>query len=278
MPEGSSLDPGIVIEAETDVGPILLEKNAVVVTREVLETGSYDAPVGRLLRQVLGPGSTMVDAGANVGYFTVLASQLVGPEGRVLAIEPDPLNLSILLANLERRECSNATVIPVAAWSERAELTILRQPTEGATARVGAGIPGGSPITAAPLDELIEGPVDCLKIDTELTDHHVVRGAKELISANPSMLVMVEFHPWHETHNGESPAEVLDSYRRLDLAPYEISETGLIQASWESIASPTLPDGHISLDFALSRELPERFLSEEARRAIASAQRSSSSA
>jgi hypothetical protein len=56
---------------------------------------------------------------------------------------------------------------------------------------------------------------------------------------------------------------VLDVYRRLDLRPYEISKRGavLTPTTFEELASPTLPEGHISVDFAVCRQLPQSFLS-----------------
>src|SRR5436190_10823798 len=115
------LDPDRVIEAQTVLGPLWVEKGAEILTRSLVEGGMWDPTISGLMTNVLRPGMTFVDAGANIGYFSVLGSQLVGPEGRVFAVEPDPLNLAILRANLERLGCSNVTVLPVAAWSERTE-------------------------------------------------------------------------------------------------------------------------------------------------------------
>ena len=69
----------------------------------------------RLLRTVLTPGSVFVDIGANVGYFTRMASKLVGEQGRVLAFEPMPRAERIL--RLNTRDLSNVEVFPVALSS-----------------------------------------------------------------------------------------------------------------------------------------------------------------
>src|SRR6478609_5210120 len=121
--EGSDrLDPARVIEADTQLGPLLVEKDAEVVTRSLLEVGYWDPSISGLMQRVLRPGMTFVDAGANIGWFSVLGSRLVGRQGRVFAVEPDQLNLQILRANLERHDCSNVTVLPIAAWSERTKI------------------------------------------------------------------------------------------------------------------------------------------------------------
>src|SRR5215204_2954149 len=252
----AQLDPERVIEAPTIVGPLWLERAGENVTRCLLDEGIWDLPISRLMENVLGPGQTFVDVGANIGYFSVLGSRLVGPSGRVLAIEPDEFNLNLLRANLERHGCSNVTVIPVAAWSERGELDFHRPP-DGAVARVGQDDGSGLHVRAAPLDELVEGTVDYLKIDCEHSDHVVVRGAAELLRRNPSMLLSVEFHPWEGSHLGESPAEILEGYRAGGLRPYEIVQRGIRPASWEEIANPKLPEGNISFDFVMSRADPD---------------------
>jgi len=63
------------------------------------------------MMKVLRPGDFAVDAGANIGFFSLYMSRLVGPEGRVLAIEPGPNNLPKLRANIELNETKNIEVI-----------------------------------------------------------------------------------------------------------------------------------------------------------------------
>jgi FkbM family methyltransferase len=259
--KAAEFDPELVIEADTDLGRLWVERSGEILTRTLVERGRWDPNISGLLRRVLEPGMTFVDAGANIGYFSVLGSQLVGPAGRVFAVEPDRTNLNLLRANLSRHECSNVTVLPMAAWSERTQLNIRRPPGEGAVARV--GVPeGGRTVPAARLDELISGRVDYLKIDCELTDHIVVRGAEGLIRENPAMLISVEFHPWDDSHTGDSPSEILDQYRRMGLRPYEISPVGkgVMETTFDRIASPALADGNVSFDFAMSRDMPDRLL------------------
>src|SRR5262249_33522826 len=110
------VDPEEVIDAETDLGPMYLQRDANLVTPDILREGTSGPEMSALLRDVLRPGMTFVDAGANIGYLSVLASGLVEDSGRVFCVEPFPLNQRILEANLVRPGCANATVLPVAAW------------------------------------------------------------------------------------------------------------------------------------------------------------------
>ena len=245
-----------MLETDTRLGPLWVERSAEIVTRSLVEEGVWDSTLTGLMESVLQPGMTFVDAGANIGYFSVLGSRLVGPQGRVYSVEPDPLNLTILRANLERHECSNVTVLPLAAWSERAELDFHRPAEDGATARVGQDDGSGARVPADRLDALVEGPVDYVKVDCELSDHVVVRGAEGLFRKNPTMLISVEFCPWLESHLGVTPSQILDQYRDLGLHPYRVISGGIRPAAWEEIAEPSLPEGHIAFDFVMSRRGP----------------------
>lgn len=238
----SDLEAGSVVEKETRAGSLWLRADDELVTPTVLEHGLWAPETSAFLVRRLRAGSTLVDVGANIGYFSVLASPLVGPRGRVFAVEPDPANLRVLRANLWRNRCLNATVLPVAAWEERAHLNLMLQSEGGAgswitpdpegkslhaTARVGELVP------AAPLDELIEGRVDVLKVDCELTDHQVVRGCERLLARNPDAEVIVEFFTRARSHLGESPEEILGYYRGLGLKLHLLGEDGIPQPASE---------------------------------------------
>jgi hypothetical protein len=69
-------------------------------SREACFTGLYEPPFTRVFRQHLRPGAVAVDAGANWGYFTLVAATAAGPSGRVIALEPDPRQFSMLARNI----------------------------------------------------------------------------------------------------------------------------------------------------------------------------------
>lgn len=73
-----------------------------------------------VLFRALKPGNLAIDAGACVGFFTIIMSRLVGPTGKVIAIEPDSRNLAMLRKNLDINDCSNVEIIeqPLTATEE----------------------------------------------------------------------------------------------------------------------------------------------------------------
>jgi FkbM family methyltransferase len=259
LPDEGQLDPERVIEVEADVGSLLLERDAELMTPALLEHGYWAQELTSLMRAALRPGMTFIDAGANIGYFSVLGSKLVGPAGRVFCVEVDPRNVEILRANLWRNGCSNAQVLPIAAWSEATELNLSVNPSGGAGSAVGFSSARDIAVPAYRLDALISGQVDYMKVDCESTDHMVVSGAERLLRANPSMLTTVEFNPDHTSHTGHSPHEILEIYQRLGLKPYRIDLDGaLYPTSFKRLAEAGSGDSQTIFDFALARRLPRR--------------------
>jgi FkbM family methyltransferase len=259
-PSDEQLDADRVVDVEADVGSIWLERHAELMTPSVVELGYWAADITSLMRHALRPGMTFVDAGANIGYFSVLASKLVGPTGRVFSIEVDPANVAILRANLWRNGAANAQVLPVAAWDENTHLNLRTIPEGGAGSSV-AATGSGEGVAAFRVDELIPGPVDYMKVDCESTDHMVVKGAERLIRGNPSMITTVEFNPDHMSHTGHTPAEILDIYRGLGLKPYLVSYGGHLKAtSFDRLVQAGPGDGSVIFDFALTQTRPTRLI------------------
>ena len=126
---------------------------------------------------------TVVDVGANLGYYSLLASRLVGPSGRVVALEPNSENCRLLLSSLRLNGSTNVELLPVAAdvatgWAYY-------------STHVGSngGLIDGNDLLAHPgvvvptfrLDELVYERVDFLKMDVEGAEGRVVRGATRII-------------------------------------------------------------------------------------------------
>lgn len=76
--------------------------------------GTYEADYQAALRQVIAPGSIVYDVGANVGFFTLAFSTLVGSSGHVYAFEPDARNVRLLRRHLALNKICNVTVVQAA--------------------------------------------------------------------------------------------------------------------------------------------------------------------
>lgn len=204
--------PPAATELDTAIGTLWFDGEDVHVTPWVRSQGVWEADVMKLLRRVLRPGAVFVDVGANVGFHTVLAAQLVGPGGRVVSIEPAPWTLELLRANLWRSGVE-ATVLPVAASDAPGTVALSSETGHRSGARLSAR--GDVQVEAARLDDLLpELVVDVIKVDVEGAEPLVLRGARALVERSPNLVAVVEFRD--EPHlSGESPAEVLALYESL---------------------------------------------------------------
>jgi len=79
-----------------------------------LRSGRYEPHLTSVFERYCKVGMTVVDVGANLGYYSLLAARLVGPSGRVIAFEPNSENCRLLLSSLRRGGITNVEVIPVA--------------------------------------------------------------------------------------------------------------------------------------------------------------------
>src|SRR5205085_1712242 len=76
----------------------------------LITEGRWEGLLSRTILACLRPGDFAIDVGANIGYDTLLMSSAVGPDGLVLAFEPEPCNLALLLKNVARAPYPNIVV------------------------------------------------------------------------------------------------------------------------------------------------------------------------
>lgn len=197
--------------------------------------GFYEGGATNLIRRLVRPGDTVVDAGANVGYYSLLAAQLVGPQGHVHAFEPEPSIAEILRASVALGEPERLTVNALALDSCEGVASIHRfldAPCGHSSLRVVEDGPRvTSEVRTVSLDAYMErrGIEGCglLKIDVEGAEMRVLQGAKRLLGCDAPPLIMCELNPETSVRFGYAPEDLLDWARRTGAyRPYAIDGTG----------------------------------------------------
>jgi len=163
---------------------------------KLYQYGFFEEGLTRALIEKLRPGDTFVDIGAHVGYFTLLASLLVGAEGHVVSFEPTPRTRTELSANTAGLD--NVRVVPMAAWDATERLTLQdfgwRQSSFNSV--VGARVNGNArfesiEVEAVAVDDWLadHGIVPAfIKIDAESAEQRVLRGLRRTIEQHHPIL------------------------------------------------------------------------------------------
>lgn len=198
----------------------------------------HNQGLDRVMERVLGPGAVFVDVGANIGYYTRLASVLVGAEGHAHAFEPLPAALPLLRANTAGR--SNVTVHAVAVGAAEGEVDFFARPMGDTSSMEPDPSAERIRVRVAALDaELPDLPrLDLLKIDVEGYELEVLQGAMTLIRTH----LPVVFFEFLVRHN-EVRGLTLDDYKAL-LAPlgYEFYWTNHANTGPVAVRGPQSSD------------------------------------
>ena len=165
------------------------------VQRHLYFQGAYEPLEAYVFHRLLRPGMTVVDAGANVGQYTLLASAGVGPTGRVHAFEPVPATFARLERHVADAGATNVVLHRAALWREAGSLR-LGLP-DGATDNVGsfAVNPEGE-IAGASIrfDDLVReaavGPVGLVKMDIEGAEVAALAGMAEMLGRDRPILLL----------------------------------------------------------------------------------------
>ena len=221
---------------------------------DVIRRGEiFDPQILAVLRDLIVPGTTLIDVGANIGWFSVIGSRLVGEAGHVLAVEPEPRNLRLLRRNVARNRCRNVTVLPWAAGAEARVARLFRSDDnqgdhrlEVASERADSVAVDVRPLDAVPARWAAN--VGAIKMDTQGSEAAVLRGMANLLAANPLVRVVLEFWPYGLLQCGSSTRELADLLGRRngalwllrhDGAAEETSPDGLCEAAATTFAPAT---------------------------------------
>jgi hypothetical protein len=108
-------DEALPVPAQCDTFKIYASPDDMAVGRAIHSEGIYEPHVTAIIKKSLKPGMVFVDIGANIGYFSLLAAKLVGPNGLVLAFEPSQGSCTLLQMSAWLNHLSNIEIYPFAA-------------------------------------------------------------------------------------------------------------------------------------------------------------------
>jgi FkbM family methyltransferase len=180
--------------------------------RGVLEPG-----LTRRFTESLAPGMTVVDVGANVGMYTLVAARGVAPNGKVYSFEPTPRTFAILKDNIQVNGLLESGIVDLrqTAVTDRrgtARLAVYRDNNGHNTLFAGGAGPEFVDVETVALDDALAdvARVDVIKIDAEGAEPLIWNGMTRTLQRNPAVKVFMEFAPSLLSRAGQDPGAFFD--------------------------------------------------------------------
>jgi len=199
--------------------------------RTIAQQGTHEPVTTGVVRSLLGPGDTVVDVGANIGWFSLLAAGIVGDTGRVLAVEPNPANCALIERSAVDNGFSNMQVVAAAAADHPGVAALETDGSNGRIVPLDAGIGEAMAcsyvVPVRTLDDLVADAglesVALVKIDVEGAEPLVLRGASETLGRWRPAIVCEFFPLLLEGNFGFDPSDFLKQLRSFG---YDVAVVG----------------------------------------------------
>lgn len=180
---------------------LAVHQHDTIISESIRQNKIWAQSETRLFRELITPGMVVIDVGANIGYFSLLASTLVGSGGCVHAFEPDPVNCGLLRKNVRMNHASNIKVVQAALSNNDEPLQLfLNSDNKGdhriweATGEARTRIS----VKAMTLDQYLNetGTVPkFIKMDVQGAEGYVLEGMKETLAQSELSYLILEFWP-----------------------------------------------------------------------------------
>ncbi|HXY53881.1 MAG TPA: FkbM family methyltransferase [Nitrospirota bacterium] len=178
---------------------------------QIIGSQQFEPHIASVLKNSLKPGHIIVDLGANIGYFSLLAATLVGTTGKVISFEPNAHNLRLLFASIVENGMKNILVFPLAASLSPQILRLQSFGSNGFLEAPTSGQACAQYVQAIDIDQILLGTsrIDMFKMDIEGFEPFALRGMSKIIERHRPLIV-TEFSPWHIEHRcGLPPKDYL---------------------------------------------------------------------
>jgi FkbM family methyltransferase len=237
--------------ARTRFGATFLTDTQDLIQRYLYEFGVWEPHLTHWLQQRLKPGDVFIDAGANIGYYSVLASKLVGPSGGVVAIEASPDFHRRLTTHARMNGCTNVRAVRAAVSDRERKVRFVLASSRNMGANSVVPYDGAAESTfetvAVPLPHVITAQeiarARVIKIDVEGAEGAVLRGLAPMLGRlRPDAELAIEVTPQRMGQLGDSVEELLETLKDHGFHTYRLpndyaarnypaSRTGALQAA-----------------------------------------------
>jgi FkbM family methyltransferase len=205
------------IAVETKHGVFLCNPNDTFIGRSLIEYGEWCEFEIDLLEKFVDLGDTVIDVGANIGTHAIAFAEMVGPQGRVHAFEPQPRLAGILTQNVNGNDWQNVVLVNnCAVGSTNGIMPMAKLPPDDTEFNFGAlpllpGLSSGGSTVVMTIDSLKLRP-KLIKIDVEGMEADVIWGARQTIEVCSPVLYL--------ECNGDDTTAIADTLEKIGYCAY----------------------------------------------------------
>lgn len=194
---------------------------------------SHEVTEARWMRRFLRSGDRVLDVGANVGYFSVLAASRLGAAGQIVAVEPIPANAAVLRKNTGSLS-TPVEVVPAAVGEKSGTLELglpfeIENSASGASGHFSLGGNHGTvTVDVRTVDELHDEfpPFRLVKVDVEGMEPSVIAGMTRTLANTPPEAILLEINPRALAASGRTPQDILGPLHAAGYATHRITALG----------------------------------------------------
>jgi FkbM family methyltransferase len=214
----------------------------------LIHGGTWETGSTKAFKNLLRPGARVLDVGANLGWYALVAAPVVGPTGRVFAVEPNPGLARLVHDSLAANGFGGfCRVFQVAVSDAPGVVDLVARPDApgGGHIRPAAHEVGADPsarpavrVASVRLDDLLAGeagPIDVVKMDIEGWEGMAIRGMAGLLDGSPALRMLVEWSAMQDSTPAPR-AETAASLSARGYLPFRIAGDGALSAAaWDAV-------------------------------------------
>jgi len=222
-----------------EFGPVELQMDLSSAHERHLFLGLQERDVLAVFQALLRPGDTVIDAGAHIGFHSAYMAQIVGPQGRVYSVEPNPAVQSRILHMAEGNPLRNIELVPAAISDRRGEAVFHVSRDPGLSSLLSSWSPTTTVeelrVKTITLDELIEKlpgkRIRLIKIDVEGHEAAAFRGLRRSLERGVVDAIVFEVAPQDKAEARLELAGISDMLQEYGYAVWGITPQGLLDHS-----------------------------------------------
>jgi len=160
-------------------------------------TGCWEKNETEIFKKIVKNGMNVIDIGAHIGYYTLIAAKIVGAKGKIYAFEPEQKNYSLLTKNIEINKYKNIISARKAVSNKTGTTKLFLQTSALHTIVNPHGDKKSVDVETIALDDFFteNQKIDFIKMDAEGAEYMIFQGMANILKNNYNLIILTEFYP-----------------------------------------------------------------------------------